>query len=124
MSIYIELGDNLVLTNDSRQYVLNKARKCQGGVAGQDGSINYKAGDIVLSPYRFYSDINMAAHGIMNEKIRASDASTLKEILDTVRQFRSETFPLIRSASFFSEGNLTKKGTRQKKVLDNIDDIL
>jgi hypothetical protein len=94
MPIKINLSDKLVLTSDKRQFILNQRSIAEEGKTDKDGNVMHRAGDEILSPFAFYSDLASCLNCVPNRVIMQSNAKTIGEVLDEVKNVRD----LIRKA--------------------------
>lgn len=79
MGIYVELSDDLILTSDERQFILNRV-----SVSGKDSKI---PGVKTLRPYAYFGDIVSMLKCIPQRSLMASDCKTLKECKDLLASF-------------------------------------
>ena len=75
--VNIQLVDKYTLTGDSMNYIIEETKVIQ------DGS---KKGETYRTVYGYYGTISSALHGYKELKIRTSDAKTIKEILEVVKE--------------------------------------
>ena len=76
----IEVG-NIVITSDSKSVGLNKKSIAKSGD---------KAGQEVLTPYAWYMNLTQAMEGIVDQRVRESNATSFKELLAEVKALRQE----------------------------------
>jgi len=77
----IEFGDYRI-TADDRQYIL------QSGGYVQKKDTRQKKGGIYYRKYRYFAQIEHLLNALMSDHVRESDATTLKEVVEAVREAR------------------------------------
>lgn len=70
---------NYLLTSDSHNIILNKVSKCKSGK---------NAGKEKLETIGYYSTVEAACQGILDQAIKESAATSIRELLEDVRRAR------------------------------------
>ena len=85
--MYIELKQGYVLTSDERSVILNKTFVPKSGE---------NAGETNLKPVAYYSSIESALQGVLDRYTKMSDATTLKELLEEIKENKAYINSLIK----------------------------
>ena len=84
----IDINEEICLTSDSDQITVNMKRT----VTKKD-SENF--GKEALVPLAYLKNLPQCAKFLIDHKVRVSDATTFKELLEEVRQFKKELMELL-----------------------------
>lgn len=75
--INIHLDDKYTLTSDSMNYIIEETKVIQSGD---------RKGETYKTVYGYYSTIEAALKGFKQLKIRTSDATSIKELLEICKE--------------------------------------
>lgn len=90
MGIRIQLTDDLVLTSDSNQFILNERRIADKDIytkKGQEQVLQYAQGDEMLKPFAYYGDLRSCLLRVPERALMRSDAKTLKDMFELFSQY-------------------------------------
>jgi len=84
----IDINKEICLTSDADQITVNEKRTVQ-----KEDSKNF--GQETLVPLAYLKNLPQCAKFLIDRKVRVSDATTFKELLEEVRQFKKELMELL-----------------------------
>jgi len=84
----IDINKEICLTSDADQITVNMKR-----TVTKEGSKNF--GNESLVPLAYLRNLPQCAKFLIDHKVRMSDATTFKELLEEVRQFKKELMELL-----------------------------
>lgn len=84
--IRIKLSKKLVLTSDSRQFILNKSKKAKEDKYDKDDNLILKRGDEVLYPIGHYGDLKSALIAIPNRVVMNSNITKIDRMINLYKK--------------------------------------
>lgn len=111
----IKLSKNLILTNDKRQFILNKVKQAKEDKYDEDDNLIIKKGDDILFPISYYSNLESLLKCIPDKVILNS---SIQNIADLINIYKKMTKKLLDIPMELKDDCPLQKTFKRRKIND------